>query len=115
MCRVALRSCTLGMLRGAAASRGAPASRSLRSVFTAAARRGGSGSSSGRLASLRPVQASLAAAEQQADAADGAAGMTSLAAGGVLEPQLTWPGRTHGCGTLTEAEVGWAGGGAVPG
>ncbi len=105
--RLALRSCSMSALRCVSTTRGAPGARSLRSLFAAAARRSGGGSSSGLPRALRPLQAALA--EQQAAAADapeGAEGMHSLAAAGVLEPQLTWPARSHHCGELTEAQVG---------
>lgn len=32
--------------------------------------------------------------------------MHSAASAGLLEPQLTWPARTHGCGAVTDADVG---------
>lgn len=107
--RLALRSCSMSTLRCMSATRGAPGARSLRSLFAAAAARRSSGSGSGLPRALRPLQATLAAAEQQAAGAevpDGAEGMHSLAAAGVLEPQLTWPARSHHCGELGEAEVG---------
>jgi aspartyl-tRNA synthetase len=94
--------------------------RSLRALATAATARPCTGGGSlalprrpARPASLRPLRASLAEAEQQAEAAaagDAGEGMHSLAAAGVLEAGLTWPGRSHGCGALTEGDVG---GGAV--
>lgn len=100
--RVMLRSCSLGGLRGVASAR------SLRPMF-AAARRSGS-AATGRLRTL--ATASLAAAQQQPpqqqqDAVpEGAEGMSVLAAAGVLEPRLTWPARSHGCGAVTEGQVG---------
>ncbi|KAL4436784.1 hypothetical protein ABPG75_003923 [Micractinium tetrahymenae] len=91
--------------------------RSLRSLFAAAARPAGSGSGGSlaprRLArptTLRPLQAAsgVAAADAAAAAAeaDGGEGMHSLAASDVVEPALTWPARTHGCGEVTEGDVG---------
>ncbi|PRW57769.1 aspartate--tRNA ligase [Chlorella sorokiniana] len=107
--RLALRSCGMGTLRCLSSTRGAPGARSLRSLFAAAAARRGGSSSGGSLPrALRPLQAALAAEQQAAGAevADGAEGMHSLAAAGVLEPQLTWPARSHHCGELGEAQVG---------
>lgn len=62
-----------------------------------------------RPASLRPLQAAGVAAQDTAAAAaeaEGSEGVHSLAGSGVLEPALTWPARTHGCGEVTEADVG---------
>lgn len=90
----------------------------MRGLFAAAARPAGTGSGSGSLAprrlarpsTLRPLQAAGVAAPDAAAAAaadaDGGEGMHSLAASGVVEPALTWPARTHGCGEVTEADVG---------
>lgn len=115
--RLALRSCGMSALRCVSTARGAPGARSLRSLVAAAAARRSGGSGSGLPRALRPLQAALAGAEQHAAAADvpdGADGMHSLAAAGVLEPQLTWPARSHHCGELTEGQVGgWPCSGAL--
>lgn len=50
------------------------------------------------LRGARPICASSAPAAPPAD--------TDQAPTSVLDPTLTWPGRSHGCGTLTESAVG---------
>ena len=87
--------------------------RSMRTVFTAAAARPAGGSGGGvprrlaRPSSLRPLQAAAAVAADQESAAAGEEGVHTLApTAGVLEPALTWPARSHGCGEVAESDVG---------
>lgn len=110
--RALLRSC--GMMHKAAMRGSNAGGRSLRGLFAAAARPAGNGGSlvprrQARPSTLRPLQAAGVAAQDAAAAAaeaEGGEGMHSLAGSGVLEPELTWPARTHGCGEVTEADVG---------
>lgn len=58
---------------------------------------------------LRPAPSSSIAAETEAALAsvsDHSSSSSSSSSGGVLEPQLIWPGRSHGCGELRPAQAG---------
>jgi aspartyl-tRNA synthetase len=107
-----LSSCSLSVVRGAVQRSGANA-RSLRAIFTAAARPTGGASGllprrAARPSSLRLLQVAGGLAEAaDPQQADGEGLHTSAAAAAsLLEPQLTWPERTHGCGAVTEAQAG---------
>jgi aspartyl-tRNA synthetase len=109
-----LSTCSMSVVRGAVQRSGANA-RSLRAIFTAAAARPAGGASgllprrSARPSSVRPLQAAGGLAEaadpQQADG-EGLHTSAAAAAASLLEPQLTWPERTHSCGAVTEAQAG---------
>lgn len=97
--------------------RGAASARPLRPLFTAAAAArpcvGGLALPPRRAArptTLRPLHSTATEAEQHADpspaAAGGAEGVAGLAAEGGVEAALTWPARSHGCGSLTAADLG---------
>ena len=104
--------------------------RCMRSLF-AAAGGGGSGGGGGSVlpsrhplrggalappTSLRPLRATGSGLAESLDASsEVAAGLHTTAAAangsvppGLLEPQLTWPARTHGCGAVAADDVGGA-------
>ena len=95
-----LRTLSPGPLAGAAPRRPRPACRPAQRACAAAA------SSSSAAAAAAPTVAAAAAVAAEAEAGEAGHAHAHLSAAAVLEPQLTWPGRTHGCGEPGEAHIG---------